>query len=159
VQLPEEAMRKALKEFPGLPHRCQWVRELNRVVWYNDSKGTNVGATLAAIEGLAETVSGKLILIAGGLGKGADFSPLRQAVKNHVKTLILLGQDADKLAEALKGTADIQCVNSLESAVILANQLGQSGDAVLLSPACSSLDMFVNFEHRGDRYMQLAREL
>jgi UDP-N-acetylmuramoylalanine--D-glutamate ligase len=96
VNFSMEIMLQVLREFPGLPHRCQWVRERNGVVWYNDSKGTNVGATLAAMDGLADTLSesGKLILIAGGIGKGADFSPLRESVSKYVRTAILFGQDA-----------------------------------------------------------------
>lgn len=156
VGLPMEPMLAALREFPGLPHRCQFVRERNDVAWYNDSKGTNIGSTLAAIEGLAETISGQLILIAGGLGKGADFTLLRDAVSQHVKQVILIGRDASIIAKALPESTT---VDSLEAAVALADKMAQSGDAVLLSPACASFDMFKNFEHRGEVFTQLVRSL
>jgi UDP-N-acetylmuramoylalanine--D-glutamate ligase len=161
VNFSMEIMLQVLREFPGLPHRCQWVRERNGVVWYNDSKGTNVGATLAAMDGLADTLSesGKLILIAGGIGKGADFSPLRESVSKYVRTAILFGQDAKKLQTALQGTTDVQLTDSLEKAAFLAAVAAQSGDIVLLSPACSSLDMFQSFEHRGDSYIQFVHAL
>jgi UDP-N-acetylmuramoylalanine--D-glutamate ligase len=159
VNLPMDIMLQVLRTFPGLPHRCQWVRERNNIVWYNDSKGTNVGATLAAIDGLGHTVSGKLILIAGGQGKGADFSPLRESVSKYIRTAILFGQDANQLDVALQGTTLIQHADSLEKAIGLADAAAVSGDAILFSPACASFDMFKNFEHRGDCYIQLVRGL
>jgi len=162
VALPLSAMLDALREFTGLPHRCQWLRELNGVNWYNDSKATNVGAACAAIKGLGVELSGELILIAGGDGKGADFSPLYGPVANYCRAVILLGRDADKLSVALSSKRDsvpLHRVDSLEQAVNLAARLAEPGDAVLLSPACASLDMFNNFEHRGDVFAQAVEAL
>jgi len=149
---PMQAMLDALREFTGLPHRCQWLRELHGIAWYNDSKATNVGAACAAINGLATDIDGKLVLIAGGDGKGADFSPLAEPVAQHCRAVLLIGRDAGKLAAALPNTVPRQRVDSLEQAVSLAAQFAQTGDAVLLSPACASLDMFNNFEQRGDLF-------
>jgi len=160
--LPMAAMLDALREFAGLPHRCQWLRERGGVNWYNDSKATNVGAARAAIEGLGQDTCGKLILIAGGDGKGADFSPLFGPVARYCAAVILLGRDADKLAAVLSGKRDsvpIYRVDSLEQAVSLAAQLAEKGDAVLLSPACASLDMFNNFEQRGDVFAKAVEAL
>jgi len=157
--LPMEAMLEALREFPGLPHRCQWLRDYQGVAWYNDSKATNVGAACAAIEGLGQDISGKLILIAGGDGKGADFSPLAEPVVQYCRAVLLIGRDADKLVAALPNTVPQHRVNSLEQAVSLAAQLAQVGDAVLLSPACASLDMFKHFEQRGDVFAQAVEAL
>jgi len=162
ADLPMPAMLDALREFKGLPHRCQFVREHQGVTWYNDSKATNVGAARAAIEGLGQDISGKLILIAGGDGKGADFSPLLEPVINHCRAVILLGRDADKLAATLSGksgSVPLHLVDSLEQAVGLAAQLAEKADAVLLSPACASLDMFNNFEHRGDVFAKAVEAL
>ncbi len=149
VKLPMLIMLQVLREFKGLPHRCQWVAKINGVDWYDDSKGTNVGATRAAIEGMGASITGKLILIAGGQGKGADFSPLYAGVKKYVRSVILIGEDAPKLAVALNGAAEILNAKSMRQAVETAMQKARKGDAVLLSPACSSFDMFDNFEHRG----------
>lgn len=159
INLPMTAMIKALKAFPGLPHRCQWVAEKNGVIYYNDSKGTNVGATVAAIKSLGHTTKGKLILIAGGLGKNADFSPLRPAVADYVRVVILIGQDAPILEKTLNDVT--QCINtdSLKNAILTAQKMAQPNDAVLLSPACASLDMFKDFEQRGDVFEQIVRAL
>ena len=154
INLPEEVMIKTLREFPGLPHRCQWVAKINEVDWYNDSKGTNVGATHAAIEGLGQEIKGKIILIAGGLGKGADFTPLQKPVKQYARTVILFGKDAPKIESALKNHTKIIHADSMKNAVLLAKQTAESNDIVLLSPACASFDMFDNFEHRGDEFMR-----
>jgi UDP-N-acetylmuramoylalanine--D-glutamate ligase len=153
--LEREAMLEALRGFTGLAHRTQWVRELHGVNWYNDSKGTNVGATLAAIEGF----DGPLVLIAGGQGKGADFSSLYAAVADKVRALILLGEDAPLLAQALDGATAIYRASDIEDAVHQAARLAQRGDTVLLSPACASLDMFRNYEHRGEVFMDAVRRL
>ena len=154
VGLPMAAMLLALQAFTGLDHRCQWQRELNGVSYYDDSKATNVGASLAAINGLGADISGKLLLIAGGDGKGADFASMQQPVKRFCRAVILLGRDADRLAQALADTVPQIRVQSLEEAVQQAAQLAQPGDAVLLSPACASLDMFKNFEQRGQVFAQ-----
>lgn len=142
----------ALRQFPGLPHRCRWVASQRDVTWYNDSKGTNVGATQAAIEGLGAAIPGKLIWIAGGDGKGADFSLLRPMVAQHVRAAVLLGRDAAQIASAIEGVCSTVQVNTLQEAVEQAMQQANPGDAVLLSPACASLDMFRNYEDRGQQF-------
>lgn len=149
VGLPMAAMLDALREFTGLPHRCQWVGQHAGVDYYDDSKATNVGAALAAIQGFGGDLQGKQVLIAGGDGKGADFSALVEPVKQHCRAVVLLGQDAGRLEQVLAGHVPLQRVASLEEAVIAAAGLAQPDDAVLLSPACASLDMFSNFEERG----------
>ncbi len=159
VGLPMAAMLDTLKAFTGLAHRCQWVGERRGVSYYDDSKATNVGAALAAIEGLGADIDGKLVLIAGGDGKGADFSSLRKPVAAHCRAVVLLGRDADKLAAVLEGAVEIVRVDSLQAAVEQAAALAQSGDAVLLSPACASLDMFKNFEERGRLFAQAVEAL
>ncbi len=157
--LPFEPMLETLREFKGLAHRCQLVRDRHGVRWYNDSKGTNVGATLAAIEGLGPEIEGKLILIAGGVGKNADFSALLPAVKKYVKSAILIGEDAPILAELMNDVVNVQHAKSMDEAVSLASQTAQQHDSVLLSPACASFDMFKNFEHRGDVFSQCVLQL
>jgi len=159
VHLPFSAMCKALADFPGLMHRCTWVRNLNGVDFYNDSKGTNVGATLAAISGLGEEISGKIILIAGGLGKDADFSELKAAVIKYVSSVILIGKDAKKIASDLANIAPILFAYSMQEAVEIAYKQAKPGDSVLLSPACASFDMFKNFEHRGELFTSNVRNL
>ncbi|WP_454256070.1 UDP-N-acetylmuramoyl-L-alanine--D-glutamate ligase [Pseudomonas sp. Marseille-Q8238] len=158
VGLPFTAMLDTLQRFTGLAHRCQWVRELRGVSYYDDSKATNVGAALAAIEGLGADIDGKLLLIAGGDGKGADFSALRAPVAKFCRAVILLGRDAERLAVTLEGTPQFR-VQTLDEAVSRCAELAQPGDAVLLSPACASLDMFKNFEERGRLFAQAAEGL
>lgn len=155
--LPMPAMLKTLQEFPGLPHRCQWLGEYKGVEWYNDSKGTNVGASVAAIEGLAE--KGPIVLLAGGQGKGGDFSQLRPALSVHVKALILFGEDAARIETAVADSTDIHHVDSMKQAVALAATLSEKGDQVLLSPACASFDMFDNYQQRGDVFAAEVRRL
>jgi len=154
VGLPMDAMLSSLRTFAGLAHRCQWLRERNGVSWYDDSKATNVGAALAAIEGLGADIDGKLILVAGGDGKGADFSALRAPVAAHCRAVVLLGRDAELLAQALGDEVPLIRVKTLDEAVQRSAELAQPGDAVLLSPACASLDMFKNFEERGRLFAQ-----
>ena len=149
VGLPMPAMLQALREFAGLPHRCQWLGQHAGVDYYDDSKATNVGAALAAIEGFGSDLQGKQILIAGGDGKGADFSALVEPVSRLCRAVILLGRDAPVLEQVLAGHVPVQRVASLDEAVSAAAALAEPGDAVLLSPACASLDMFRNFEERG----------
>lgn len=150
--LPFAPMLASLREFTGLAHRCQWLRELHGVNYYDDSKATNVGAALAAIQGLAADIDGKLLLVAGGDGKGADFSALRGPVAAHCRAVMLLGRDAELLAAALGDSVPLVRVNTLEEAVARAAEMAQLGDAVLLSPACASLDMFKNYEQRGQLF-------
>ncbi|WP_433885249.1 UDP-N-acetylmuramoyl-L-alanine--D-glutamate ligase [Pseudomonas vranovensis] len=154
VGLPMDAMLSSLRTFAGLAHRCQWIRERNGVNWYDDSKATNVGAALAAIEGLGADIDGKLVLVAGGDGKGADFSALRAPVAANCRAVVLLGRDAERLAQALGDSVPQIRVNTLDEAVQQCAELAQPGDAVLLSPACASLDMFKNFEERGRLFAQ-----
>ena len=146
-------------EFKGLPHRCEWICEEQRVTWYNDSKGTNVGATLAAIEGLGNSITGKIILIAGGVGKGADFSPLYNTVKKFVRRVILMGQDASLIKHALAPDTSTVNATTLLEAVKFAHQWAQPNDCVLLSPACASFDMFQNAEERGEVFKKLVKDL
>lgn len=150
---------KTLKTFTGLAHRCQWVAKVNDVTWYNDSKGTNIGATNAAIAGLGKTCQGKIILLAGGLGKGADFTELLPNVTQFVKQTILFGKDASLIQAALEPAASTQMVADLTAAVLAAKHIASPGDIVLLSPACASWDMFKHFEHRGEVFMSLVKEL
>lgn len=159
VDLPFSSMCKALAEFPGLAHRCTWIRNLNGIDFFNDSKGTNVGATLAAITGLGEEISDKIILIAGGLGKDADFSELKPAVTKYVRSVVLIGKDAKKIAADLDNTSPLLFASSMENAVKIAYAEAKPGDSVLLSPACASFDMFKNFEHRGDTFTMDVRNL
>lgn len=150
VGLPQSAMLTALKTFKGLPHRCEWVRELADVQWINDSKGTNVGATVSALQGLREDIRGKWILIAGGVAKNADFSPLKAVVAECCRQVILIGEAGSELQTLLQGEVPCVRVNSLSEAVKQAQTLAETGDGVLLSPACASFDMFRNFEDRGE---------
>lgn len=159
VGLPFGPMLAALREFTGLAHRCQWVRELRGVAYYDDSKATNVGAALAAIEGLGADIDGKLVLIAGGDGKGADFSGLTAPVARYCRAVVLLGRDAELIAAALGDVVPLVRVKTLDEAVQRCAELAREGDAVLLSPACASLDMFKNFEERGRLFAQAAEGL
>nr|WP_306671017.1 UDP-N-acetylmuramoyl-L-alanine--D-glutamate ligase [Endozoicomonas sp. SESOKO1] len=159
IGLDTSAMFEALMAFPGLKHRCQWLGEHDGVAWFNDSKATNVGASVAAIEGLGEGLEGKVILIAGGDGKGADFSDLQPAVERYVRHLILIGRDGPAIGRVMKEGVDIRKAASLEDAVSLSAALAKQGDAVLLAPACASFDMFNSFEHRGDRFAELVNGL
>ncbi|BAL26012.1 UDP-N-acetylmuramoyl-L-alanine--D-glutamate ligase [Azoarcus sp. KH32C] len=150
-------MLQALKGFRGLPHRVEPVaRRADGVVFYDDSKGTNVGATLAALEGLGRRV----VLIAGGDGKGQDFSPLRDAVARHARAVLLIGRDAPLIEAAIAGAgAVVERAADMDAAVERANAVAQQGDAILLSPACASLDMFRNYAHRAEVFVAAARRL
>jgi UDP-N-acetylmuramoylalanine--D-glutamate ligase len=144
--LPLASCVSALESFPGLPHRSQWVAERAGVRYLDDSKGTNVGATIAAVEGL----TGPLVMIAGGLGKGQDFAPLAAAFAGKVRHAVLIGQDAPALEQVLTGVCTTERAASMEAAVNAAARASQPGDTVLLSPACASLDMFRDYGQRGD---------
>jgi len=150
-------MIETLIEFTGLAHRCQLIKEHKGINWYNDSKGTNVGATLAAIEGLGPVIPGKLVLIAGGVGKNADFSLLVPPIAKYVRELVLIGEAAPILAKLLQDRVPIHFADSMADAVKLANQSALPGDSVLLSPACASYDMFNNFEHRGTVFTEVVQ--
>ena len=148
LKLPLEKLVSAVKSFRGLPHRMQTVLIENDVTWVNDSKATNIGATSSALKNLKENI----IWIAGGEGKGADFNELKDAITDKIKLLIVLGEDADKIELALKGLLPIKRVESMQEAVQLALKSALKGSIVLLSPACASLDMYENFERRGDDF-------
>ncbi|HSP57673.1 MAG TPA: UDP-N-acetylmuramoyl-L-alanine--D-glutamate ligase [Halomonas sp.] len=157
--LPMAAMCAVLRRFAGLPHRGELVADVNGVRWINDSKGTNVGATLAAIEGLGPTLKGRLVLLAGGVGKGADFAPLAAPLARFGREAILFGEDAGKLASALDGQVPLSRVDHLEAAMARAIEVARPGDCVLLSPACASLDQFVNYQARGEAFRRFAHHL
>jgi len=148
--LPLQPLLAALREFKGLPHRTELIGEADGVRWYDDSKGTNVGSTVAALAGLAQG-DAKVILIAGGDGKGQDFSPLRNALERSARGLVLIGRDASLIEAAVAGAGvPIRRAASMDQAVALAAQAARPGDAVLLSPACASFDMFRDYKHRGE---------
>lgn len=143
-----------LYEWPGLAHRCAYVTSINDVDFYNDSKATNVGATRAAINGFASTSASPLVVIAGGVGKDADFKPLKKIFKKHVKQLVLLGQDAEKIQQQAAKHIDSVIVTEMSEAVQKAYSVSESGDIVLLSPACASLDMYKNYIQRGEDFIR-----
>ena len=150
------AMLHALGDYAGETHRTEFVRSIAGVDFINDSKGTNVGATVAALDGMGNPV----VLIAGGQGKGQDFSPLARSVQEHARAVILIGQDAALIQQVLKATpVPVEQAASLEAAVVRGLELAQPGDAVLLSPACASLDMFRNYAHRGTAFVEAVQEL
>ena len=162
VGLPLQSMLNTLKHFKGLEHRCEYVQTIANVRYYNDSKGTNVGATLAAIDGLGAAIAvkqGKLALILGGQGKGQDFKPLRTAIQKYVKAVILIGEDAALIEQAIQGSTTILHANSLKDAVDLAQQATQAEDVVLLSPACASFDMFKSYNDRGQQFVACVNAL
>ncbi|WP_280546709.1 MULTISPECIES: UDP-N-acetylmuramoyl-L-alanine--D-glutamate ligase [unclassified Halomonas] len=150
--LPLLAMIEVLRRFPGLPHRGELVAQVAGVRWINDSKGTNVGATLAALEGLGPTLEGRLILLAGGVGKGADFHPLAAPLARYGREAILFGRDADQLEQALHGRLPVTRVEDLQAALARAVEIALPGDCVLLSPACASLDQFTDYQARGEAF-------
>ncbi|MBB6054373.1 UDP-N-acetylmuramoyl-L-alanine--D-glutamate ligase [Tolumonas osonensis] len=156
VNIPQAAQLAVLHSFAGLPHRCQFVREVNGVRWINDSKATNVGSTLAAVAGVSEGVKGRLWLLAGGQGKGQDFSPLQPLLAGQIYRMVCFGQDADILMKLADNT---QRVADLDAAVRSVAAEVQPGDWVLLAPACASLDQFRNFEQRGQRFADLVNAL
>jgi UDP-N-acetylmuramoylalanine--D-glutamate ligase len=150
VDLPMAPLLAALREFGGLPHRVEAVGEIAGVRYYDDSKGTNVGASVAAIAGLAHDHA-KIVLIAGGEGKGQDFAPLREPLERSARAVVLIGRDAPQIERALTGAdVPLRHAASMPEAVALAAAEARPGDAVLLSPACASFDMFRNYAHRGE---------
>jgi UDP-N-acetylmuramoylalanine--D-glutamate ligase len=157
----QDAALTAVKNFHGLAHRCQYVATINGVNYYNDSKGTNVGATIAAVQGVCDSEDQKVVLILGGVAKGADFSPLRDVIQRYARACILIGEAALELNEVLSGLTLVEVV-TMSDAVHTASQLAQSGDIVLLSPACASFDMFSSYAQRGEVFsaavMQLAQQ-
>jgi len=150
--LSDSAMLDTLKRFRGLPHRTQFVAEHGGVRWYNDSKGTNVGACIAALQGFDGV--GKTVLIAGGDSKGADFSMLAPVLQQTARLVVLIGRDAPVIEQALSGSVTLLHAASIEEAVVIAAREAQAGDRVLLSPACASFDMFSGYEQRGQVFME-----
>lgn len=153
--LPLAPMLKVLRNFAGLPHRMEWVAQRNGVVFVNDSKGTNVGAAIAAVRG----TDMPLVLIAGGEGKRQDFAELADAAVGRVRHFVLIGRAATEIQEAVAGRIPVSRAESMRDAVELAARVANPGDMVLLSPACSSLDMFPNYEARGRAFVQAIQEL
>lgn len=156
INLPEDILLRGLKNFKGLPHRVQEIARVSDVIFYDDSKGTNVGATAAALNGMTHPV----VLIAGGEGKGQDFSPLREPVKQHARAVVLIGRDAEKIAAALltSGVALSRAID-MDDAVKQSFHVAEPGDAVLLSPACASFDMFRNYAHRAEAFIAAVHNL
>jgi UDP-N-acetylmuramoylalanine--D-glutamate ligase len=161
IGVPQVAMLKGLREYKGLPHRVEWVADIGNIAFYDDSKGTNVGATYAALQGLVSTDdSKKIVLIAGGDGKGQDFSPLADIVEKNARAVVLIGRDAPIIESALSGAkVDLIKAESMEVAVKTAFGLARAGDAVLLSPACASFDMFRNYVHRAEVFVKSVKAL
>ncbi|BBF76781.1 UDP-N-acetylmuramoyl-L-alanine--D-glutamate ligase [Acinetobacter ursingii] len=162
IGLPRDSMLETLTQFKGLEHRCEYVKTVHGVRYYNDSKGTNVGATLAAIDGLGAAIEpqqGKVVVILGGQGKGQDFSLLKDSVAKYVKVAILIGEDAPILQTALQGSTELIQAQSLKQAVELAQAKTTEHDVVLLSPACASFDMFTGYPDRGHQFVACVNTL
>jgi len=156
IGLEYAPLLEVMRQFKGLPHRVEWVAEIGGVAFYDDSKGTNVGATCAALAGLPQTV----VLIAGGDGKGQDFSPLRGPVEQNARAVVLIGRDGAQIGAVLADSGvTLVSADSLEQAVQAAHAHAQPGDAVLLSPACASFDMFRNYLHRAEVFVTAVRQL
>jgi UDP-N-acetylmuramoylalanine--D-glutamate ligase len=155
VGLSREAMIGALRSFAGLDHRMQWVAEIQGVTYINDSKATNVGACEAALSGL----SGRAVLIAGGDGKGADFSPLAPLARTTLRAAVLIGRDAPLLEEVLRDVVPVARAQNMREAVTAAQRLAQAGDTVLLAPACASLDQYRDYRERGQVFIDAVRGL
>lgn len=154
-----EPLIEALRQFRGLAHRVEWIDRVKDVAYYDDSKGTNVGSTVAALRGLGGA-GGRIVLIAGGEGKGQDFRPLSEPLRQHASALILIGRDAELIAQAVSGSG-VPCLRAtdMDDAVRTAARVAKAGDSVLLSPACASFDMFRNYAHRGEVFRNAVKEL
>ena len=162
IGLPLAGMLDTLKTFKGLEHRCEFVQELQGVRYYNDSKGTNIGATLAALDGLGAAIEvngAKVAIILGGQGKGQDFTALRSALSKFAKLAVLIGEDRALIEAAIEGTTRLVHAESLQQAVELCQQQTQAGDVVLLSPACASFDMFTGYPDRGHQFVRIVNAL
>jgi UDP-N-acetylmuramoylalanine--D-glutamate ligase len=155
--LTQDVAAQVLTNFSGLPHRAQLIRTVNGVRWVNDSKGTNVGSTVSALMSLG--AQSKIVLLAGGQGKGQAFAPLAEPLKQYGRALIVFGQDALQIAQACQTSCTTHVVADLDAAVALAQTLAQMGDTVLLSPACASFDQFNSYVHRGEVFAQLVEQL
>jgi UDP-N-acetylmuramoylalanine--D-glutamate ligase len=165
VGIEKTEIINALRDFKGLPHRVEWVANIDDIDFYDDSKGTNVGATCAAILGMTKNVNGhcnpqKVVLIAGGDGKGQDFSPLASALQANSRAVVLIGRDAPLIETVLaKTNISIYHAADLPEAVNIAKKIAKTGDAVLLSPACASFDMFKNYVHRAEVFVEAVKQL
>lgn len=161
IGIAKNAIIQTLRQFKGLPHRVEWVATINGVDYYDDSKGTNVGATCAAIKGMTKNAKPqKVVLLAGGDGKGQDFSPLLEAVQANARAIVLFGRDAP-LIESVLLAADLPIYDAIDlrEAVAIAHKIASNGDAVLLSPACASFDMFKNYVHRAEVFIEAVKKL
>ncbi|MFH1757795.1 MAG: UDP-N-acetylmuramoyl-L-alanine--D-glutamate ligase [Pseudomonadota bacterium] len=152
---PSEILQKVMEEFPGLEHRLEWVQDIDGVSFFNDSKGTNVGSVVKSLMSFREPV----LLIAGGKDKGGDYSPLKNMIVTQVKGMALIGEAKERMGEALGGLTETVQLDTLEEAVHWASSKASPGDVVLLSPACSSFDMFENYQERGKRFKTIVQEL
>ena len=155
IGIPIESMIRAVKEFRGLPHRMQLIASINGVRYINDSKGTNVGASIASVN----SIKGSLILIAGGQGKGGEFKFFADSVHKNLKEIVLFGEDSQLIANEFDPLMPTTIVNNLDEAVNFATANSNEGDTVLLSPACASFDQFDSYIHRGDEFCRIVREL
>jgi len=155
-QLEPARVLEVLESFRGLPHRMVLVRELDGVRYYDDSKGTNVGAAVTAVRGVVEA---RVVLIAGGRDKGGSYEPLALALRDKGRALVLIGEASDLIANAMHDVVPVRRASSMEDAVVIASELATPGDAVLLSPACSSFDMFRDYKHRGDAFVLAVQDL
>ncbi len=161
VGIDKSAIIQTLRHFKGLPHRVEWVANINDIDFYDDSKGTNVGATCAAIKGMTKAgKTQKVVLLAGGDGKGQDFGPLLEAVQANARAIVLFGRDAP-LIEAVLLTSELPIYDAIDlrEAVAIAHKVASKGDAVLLSPACASFDMFKNYVHRAEVFVEAVKAL
>ena len=148
-------MLQVLNEFPGLPHRMQSVADVRGVRFINDSKATNVGATIASVD----SVQGAVVLIAGGQGKGGDFDRLARETSGHLRAAVLIGEDAPALEAAFEGLTPTERTNDLRTAVSRAAELAETGDTVLLAPACASFDLYPDYQARGEHFTRLVEAL
>jgi UDP-N-acetylmuramoylalanine--D-glutamate ligase len=153
--VPHQVIQAALDAFPGLEHRLELVGAWSGVSVYNDSKATNVASALTALESL----EGPIILLAGGRDKGGAYAPLRKIIEERVKAVILMGEAKDRMQQALQGSVPLHQVEGMKQGVQLAWRLARTGDTILLAPACSSFDMFANFEERGRVFKEIVRKL
>ncbi len=158
LKLPLDTLCQTLRTFPGLPHRTEFVAEKNGVRWYNDSKATNVGATIAALEGLHQTDDGRAIVLLGGQSKSADFSTLTPVLARCARAVVLFGQDQAQIAPHIPASCEQVAVRDLATAITQATRLAQCGDHVLLSPACASFDQFAGFAERGEYFRRLVQQ-
>jgi UDP-N-acetylmuramoylalanine--D-glutamate ligase len=156
ANFPIQSMLSTLKSFHGLPHRCQWIANINGINFFNDSKATNVGATIAALSGFGSNKK-NIILITGGESKGADFSPLKPVIHRFVSSLILIGCDANLIVDAIDNDEKVEFAKTLKESVAIAKSHAIKGDIVLFSPACASFDMFINYEDRGNQFIDAVK--